>query len=85
MPRFTFTETAPGTFQITKAEAVPTFMYLGQGGGAYRLIDLPRELANPNLSSARRSLYDASWKRTEHAVTSRGGLADGLVVIGTEK
>ena len=85
MPRFTFTETAPGTFQITKAEAVPTFMYLGQGGGAYRLIDLPRELANPNLSSARRNLYEASWKRTEHAVTSRGGIADGLVVVGSEK
>ncbi len=85
MPRFTFTETAPGTFQITKAEAIPTFMYLGQGGGAYRLVDLPRELANPNLSSARRSLYEASWKRTQHAVTSRGGIADGLVVVGSEK
>ena len=85
MPRFTFTETAPGKFEITKAEAIPTFMYLGQSGGAYRLIDLPRELADPGLSSARRALYEASWKRTDHAVTSRGGAQDGLVVVGSEK
>ncbi len=85
MPRFTFTETSPGKFQVTKAEAIPTFIYLGQDGGAKRLIDLPRALADPNLSGTRRALYQASWKRTERAVTSRGAGKDGLIVVRSEK
>jgi poly-gamma-glutamate capsule biosynthesis protein CapA/YwtB (metallophosphatase superfamily) len=81
MPRFTFTETSPGKFTVTKAEAIPTFMYLGQQGGPDRLIDLPRELAKPGLSSARKALYQASWDRTEKIVTSRGAAKDGLMVV----
>ena len=56
-------------------------MYLGQAGGPDRLIDIPRELGRSGLSSARKSLYQASWKRTEKAVTSRGAGKDGLIVV----
>ena len=73
MPRFTFTETTPGHFQVTKAEAIPTFDYMGQDGGPYRLIDLPRALADPNLDPRRKALYEASWKRTASEVDKMGG------------
>jgi hypothetical protein len=81
MPRFTFTETTPGHFQITKAEAIPTFDYMGQDGGPYRLIDLPRALANPNLDPRRKALYTASWHRTASTVDKLGAGNDGLVVV----
>ena len=81
MPRFTFTETTPGHFQITKAEAIPTFDYMGQDGGPYRLIDLPRALADPNLDPRRKALYEASWKRTASEVDKMGAATDGLVVV----
>jgi poly-gamma-glutamate capsule biosynthesis protein CapA/YwtB (metallophosphatase superfamily) len=81
MPRFTFTETTPGHFRITKAEAIPTFDYMGQDGGPYRLIDLPLALADPHLDPRRRALYEASWRRTAAEVDKMGGAADGLIVV----
>jgi poly-gamma-glutamate synthesis protein (capsule biosynthesis protein) len=81
MPRFTFTETTPGHFQVTKAEAIPTFDYMGQDGGPYRLIDLPRALAAPGLDPRRKALYEASWHRTASIVDKLGAGGDGLVVV----
>lgn len=79
MPRFTFTETSPGKFRVTKAEAIPTFDYLG---GTVRLIDIPAGLAKPGLSAARRSLYEQSWRRTAHEVLAMGAGRHGLTVLG---
>ena len=33
MPRFTFTEVSPGVFRVTKAEVIPTHMWLDGGAG----------------------------------------------------
>lgn len=82
MVRFTFTEIAPDKFRITKAEAIPTFIYLGEDGGPVRLIDIPAELAKHDLSPARRRLYVASWKRTAREVDGMGAEGHGLIVVG---
>jgi poly-gamma-glutamate capsule biosynthesis protein CapA/YwtB (metallophosphatase superfamily) len=79
MPEFTFTETTPGHFKVTKAEAIPTFDQLNRG--PIRLIDLPAELAKPNLSPSLRALYQASWNRTKRAVDSSGAAKSGLIVV----
>ena len=76
MPRFTFTETSPGKFTVTKAEAIPTFDYLA---GTAQLIDLPRAMAG-HPSSARMAEYKASWTRTAKVVESMGAARDGLIV-----
>ena len=76
MPRFTFTETSPGTFTVTKAEAIPTFDYLS---GPARLIDLPAAMAG-HPSSARMAEYRASWARTAKVVNAMGAGRDGLIV-----
>jgi poly-gamma-glutamate capsule biosynthesis protein CapA/YwtB (metallophosphatase superfamily) len=76
MPRFTFTETSPGTFTVTKAEAIPTFDYLS---GTAELIDLPTAMAG-HPSSARMAEYKASWARTAKVVDSMGARRDGLIV-----
>jgi poly-gamma-glutamate capsule biosynthesis protein CapA/YwtB (metallophosphatase superfamily) len=76
MPRFTFTETTPGKFTVTKAEAIPTFDYLS---GTAQLIDLPRAMAG-HPSSARMAEYKASWARTAKVVDSMGAGRDGLIV-----
>lgn len=79
LARFTFTEVKPGIFRVTKAEAIPTYTYLG---GPIRLIDIAAELRKPGLSAARRASYVASWKRTAREVRALGAQHDGLVVIG---
>jgi hypothetical protein len=79
MPRFTFTEVKPHVFKVTKAEAIPTYTYLGE---PQRLIDLPRELARADLSPRLRALYQASWDRTARTVTALH--APGLIVVRRE-
>ncbi|HKE66933.1 MAG TPA: CapA family protein [Micromonosporaceae bacterium] len=76
MPRFTFTETSPGKFTVTKAEAIPTYDSLG---GQIQLIDLPLAMA-AHPSAARMAVYEASWKRTAEVVDSMGAAKDGLIV-----
>lgn len=78
MPEFTFSEVTPGHFAVTKAQAVPTYDYLG---APIRLIDIPAALAKPGLSAARRADYLKSWKHTEHVVDSMGAAKDGLEVV----
>src|SRR5215475_10326860 len=78
MPRFTFTETSPGKFTVTKAEAIPTYDSLS---GPIRLIDLPAAMAG-HPSARAMSLYKASWERTQKVVDSMGATKDGLIVDG---
>lgn len=82
MVRFTFTEIAPDKFRVTKAEAIPTFIYLGEDGGPVRLIDIPAELTRHDLSPARRRLYVASWERTAREVDAMSAKEHGLIVVG---
>ena len=77
MPEFTFTETTPGHFEVTDAEAIPTYDYLGS---PIRLIDIPAELAKPSLSTSRKADYMASWKHTKSVVDAMGAASDGLKV-----
>jgi len=81
MPEFTFSETAPGSghFQVTKAEAIPTYDQLSS---PIQLIDLPAALSRPNLSPSRKAAYLTSWRHTAKVVDSMGAAKDGLVVVG---
>ncbi|MGY0230395.1 CapA family protein [Longispora urticae] len=54
MPRFTFTESAPGVWRVSKAEALPTWMRLDSGPG--RLEYCPGSAGEACAASARRSM-----------------------------
>lgn len=79
MPRFTFTETAPGHWMVTKAEALPTWVDLAP---AIRIVDLPRALADPATPAAARAGYQAAFQRIDRYLRSRGAGLAGLVVVG---
>jgi poly-gamma-glutamate capsule biosynthesis protein CapA/YwtB (metallophosphatase superfamily) len=81
MARFTFTEVAPGRFRVTRAEAIPTFMWLP--GGSAQLANLPDALADPKLPASQRLAYQSSWQRTRSYLLSRGAGMAGLVVVGS--
>jgi hypothetical protein len=72
MPRFTLTELAPGRWQVTRAEAIPTWMDLSP---AIRLVDLPSALADPATPAPARATYRAAYRRIAAHV-----LADGAPV-----
>ncbi|HEY2795173.1 MAG TPA: CapA family protein [Micromonosporaceae bacterium] len=78
MPEFTFTEVTPGHFQITKAEAIPTYDKLSS---PISLIDLPAAMAKPGLSASAKATYERAWKHTKSAVDSMGAAKDGLIVM----
>ncbi|MGX7681953.1 CapA family protein [Jatrophihabitans sp. DSM 45814] len=79
MPRFTFSETKPGSHRwtLTKAEAIPTWMDISP---RLRLIDLPVALADPATSAGQRATYQAAFNRIKAYLNSLGALAQGLQV-----
>lgn len=77
MPRFTFTETAPGRFSVTEVEAIPTWMQLTP---TIRLVDLPRALADPHLSAADRATLLAAHARIAHYLDGYGAIREGLLI-----
>jgi poly-gamma-glutamate synthesis protein (capsule biosynthesis protein) len=77
MPRFTFTETKPGTFSVTTVEAVPTWMQLTP---TIRLVDLPRALADPHLPAADRATFLAAHARIAHYLDGYGATRQGLLI-----
>ena len=77
MPRFTFTETSPHHFVITKAEAIPTWM---DDSPRLRLIDLPRALADPSTTADQRSAYQAALGHVREYLGSLGAFAAGLTI-----
>jgi Bacterial capsule synthesis protein PGA_cap len=79
MPRFTFTETTPGHWEVTAAAAVPTWVDLTP---AIRIVDLPRALADPATPPAARAVYQAAFQRISGHLLSRGAGQAGLVVVG---
>ncbi len=80
MPRFTFTETVPGHWQITKAEALPTWVDLAP---RIRIVELARALADPLTPAPQRAVYRAAYKRIDKHLRSRGAGPAGLVVAGS--
>ena len=77
MPRFTFTETAPHTFTVTKAEAIPTWMY---NSPKLRLIDLPAALADPASPADRRALYERVHGQITTYLDAYGATKAGLII-----
>jgi poly-gamma-glutamate synthesis protein (capsule biosynthesis protein) len=82
MPRFTFSEVKPGVFRVTRAEVIPTHMWLN---GPRRLLDIPRVLADPDTPRAVRDSCLASLRRTHAVVGQRGAFEDGLILLGADR
>jgi poly-gamma-glutamate synthesis protein (capsule biosynthesis protein) len=82
MPRFTFTEVSAGVFKVTKAEVIPTHMWLN---GPRRLLDIPAVLADPDTPASVRASCLASLRRTRSVVGQRGAYGDGLTLAGAER
>jgi poly-gamma-glutamate synthesis protein (capsule biosynthesis protein) len=82
MPRFTFTEVDPGVFRVTRAEVIPTHMWLN---GPRRLLDIPAVLANPDTPVGIRASCLASLRRTRSVLGQRGAYDDGLILLGTDR
>jgi poly-gamma-glutamate capsule biosynthesis protein CapA/YwtB (metallophosphatase superfamily) len=77
MARFTVTEVEPGRFQVTQADALPTWMLPGDSGRA-RVLDAARCAEHARPADLRRACR-ASWRRTAGQVSKRG--AGGLTVV----
>jgi poly-gamma-glutamate capsule biosynthesis protein CapA/YwtB (metallophosphatase superfamily) len=80
MPRFTFTEVSPGVFRATKAEVIPTYMWLD--GSPARLYDVSAVLDSPDVPKAIRASCAASLRRTQSVLGQRGAFDDGLILLG---
>jgi poly-gamma-glutamate synthesis protein (capsule biosynthesis protein) len=78
MPRFTFTETSPGKFTVTNADAIPTWMDIRP---KLRLIDLPTALADPSTPAALRATYQGAYDRISGYLNSRGAIKQGLTIV----
>ncbi len=78
MPRFTFTEVSPGTWQVTKAEAIPSWVQITP---SIRIIDLAAALGDPATTTAQRQVDQAAYDRISGYVLARGGAAGGLTVV----
>lgn len=77
MPRVTFTETSPGKFTTTRAEAIPTWM---ENDPDLRLIDLPRALASPDLRPRQRADDEAAHAAIVKYLDAYGAKGDGLKI-----
>lgn len=77
MPRITFTETSPGHFAATRAEAIPTWM---ADTPKLRLVDLPRALASGRLSATQRTDDTAAHAAIVKYLDRYDAVADGLVI-----
>jgi poly-gamma-glutamate capsule biosynthesis protein CapA/YwtB (metallophosphatase superfamily) len=80
MPRFTFAETAPGHWRITKAEALPTWVDLVP---RIHIVEVARALADPATPAPQRAIYRAAYQRIDKHLRSRGAGLAGLVVAGS--
>ncbi|SLM05055.1 poly-gamma-glutamate biosynthesis protein [Actinoplanes sp. SE50/110] len=72
----------PGRWKVMALEAIPTFVDLNPN---IRLVDLPRELAKPDLSAPQRKIYEAAVDRIDGNLLTHGASAAGLIVHGTGK
>jgi len=82
MPRFTFTEVSPGSFQVTKAEVIPLHMW--NDGSTRRVYAIPAVLADPAAPAALRAACLATLRRIRSVIGQRGAFNDGLILVGAE-
>ncbi len=78
MARITFTETAPHTWRITRAEAIPTWVDISP---KIRLVDLPVVLGDPTTPAALRTTYQSAYDRIARYLMTRNAGPAGLVVV----
>ncbi len=78
MARMTLTETAPGKWSVTTAEAIPTWT---EQTPKLRVIELPKYLANPALSAITRRFHQSTLDRISGYLRLRGGDKSGLVIV----
>jgi poly-gamma-glutamate synthesis protein (capsule biosynthesis protein) len=76
--RFTFAEGTPGRFTVTGAEYEPLLV---ARDAPIRLLDVREALATRSYGSSTEGRLRTALERTEEVVTSRGGVADGLVPL----
>jgi poly-gamma-glutamate synthesis protein (capsule biosynthesis protein) len=75
IPRFTFTETAPGRWRVSRVEVVAAWM---EYRPAARVVNLPAALSDPATGPDRRDHYQRVLDRITGYLDQRGALADGL-------
>jgi hypothetical protein len=78
LPRFTFTEAAPGRWRVAEVEVVGAWM---EYQPAARVVHLAAALADPDLAGDRRDRYERALDRITGYVMSRGADADGLRMV----
>ncbi len=79
MARLALTETQPGKWQVSKIEAIATWIQLTP---KVRLIELPKAAIDPALSAGTRRTYQATLDRIAGYLRLRGADTAGLVVLG---
>jgi len=78
LTRYTFGKT-DGSWAVSKVDVLPTWM---EYQPVARVVDLPAELARPDLPEPQRDTYRRAYDRIDHWVNSRGADTDGLRIIG---
>jgi poly-gamma-glutamate synthesis protein (capsule biosynthesis protein) len=78
LPRFTFTRTAPGRWEVTGVEVVAAWM---EYQPAARVVNLPAALATGDLSGDRRARYQRISDRIAGYVMGRGAGRAGLRMV----
>jgi poly-gamma-glutamate capsule biosynthesis protein CapA/YwtB (metallophosphatase superfamily) len=79
MARMTLTETEPGKWRVTKAEAIATWTQLTP---QVRILELPKVLAGQSLSATARRTYQATLDRIAGYLRLRGADGSGLLIDG---
>jgi poly-gamma-glutamate synthesis protein (capsule biosynthesis protein) len=78
LTRYTFTRTGE-RWEVSKVEALPTWM---EYKPVARVVDLPTELARPDLAEAQRDTYRRAYDRIARWLNDRGADRSGLILIG---
>lgn len=77
MAEFTFSEVSPGTWTVTAARVIPTWVALTPD---IRVLDLPTAIDDPHTSATLRGTYRSAVRRISGYVLSLGGAAAGLTI-----
>ena len=78
LPRLTFAPTKRGTWEVVKAEAVPTWLSLEP---VISVVNLPDTINRLSSSDNRNAKYRAAHKRIVSYLDQRGAVAQGLRVV----
>lgn len=81
LPRFTFTETSPGVFRVTRLEVFALHMW---NSGTKRVFNVAAVLADPATPDYLRAAALGTLRRVRSVLGQRGAFDDGLVLVGSE-